>query len=159
MSAEDVKSVAEEPTEKYTHDANLQRAVDDVIDGHEDFSKLVKGADLKVVALFAKGRAPRDRQEAASCHKVSNAIRTVRDIDFYITFWREPWDQMTTQDRHKLIVHELKHIGISDKGQPKITGHSGDFCEIPEHDKESAELAKRIPLSPSLRKFDRQGTL
>lgn len=148
-------SAPEESGGKYVHDPNLQKVVEDIVNSGE-FDEFI--TDFKVVAVFAKGKAPADR-EAASCRKIANAIRTVSKIDFLLVFWREPWDQMTSPERHKLVVHEIMHIGVNDKGEPKIRRHSGDFCEIPEHDKESAELAKKIPISAALRKFDRQGTL
>jgi len=140
--------MSEEPQEKYVHDPRLQKAVEDVM-GHETFAPV---HDFKVVAVFAKGKAPADR-EAASCRKISNAIRTVSGIDFLLTFWTAEWDLMKRSERHRIIVHELMHVGINDKGDPKVRRHSGDFCEIPEHDKESAELAKTIPISTSLDKL------
>ena len=146
--------MAEEPQEKYTHNPHLQKAVDEVL-GNEAFQAV---AEFKVVAVFAKGKAPADR-EAASCRKMPGAIRTVSGIDFLLVFWTSEWDAMPTPERHRTIVHECMHIGSNDKGDPKIRRHGGDFCEIPEHDKESLELAKQISVSPSLAKFDRQATM
>ena len=146
--------MAEEPQEKYTHNPHLQKAVEDVMQAPA-FQTIT---DFKIVAVFAKGRAPADR-EAAACRKIPNAIRTVSRNDFLLVFWTAEWDTMTTPERHRTIVHELMHVDHNDKGDPKIRRHSGDFCEIPEHDKESTELAKKIPVSPSLRKFERQITL
>jgi hypothetical protein len=146
--------MTEDPQEKYTHNSHLQKAVDDVL-SNEAFRAV---ADFKVAAVFAKGRAPADR-EAASCRKVPGPVRVVSRIDFLLVFWTTDWDAMPTSERHRTIVHECMHVGINDKGDPKIRRHSGDFCEIPEHDKESAELAKKIPISPALEKLPRQGTL
>ncbi len=154
MSESDTRSAVDTGDGKYLHDPNLQRAVDDVMEA-QDFEAV---REFKVVAVFAKGKAPAER-EAASCRKMPNAIRTVSEIDFLLVFWTSAWEKMTTPDRHRLIVHELMHVGINEKGEPKIRRHSGDFCEIPEHDKESAELAKKVPTSVALRKFDRQGIL
>jgi hypothetical protein len=146
--------MAEESQEKYTHNPHLQKAVDDVL-GHQAFQPV---AEFKVVAVLAKGKAPADR-EAASCRKIPNAIRTVSGIHFLLVFWTAEWDAMTTAERHRTIVHECMHIGSNDDGEPKIRCHGGDFCEIPQHDKESLELAKQIPIPASLAEFDRQATM
>jgi hypothetical protein len=146
--------MAEETQEKYTHNPHLQKAVDDVL-SNEAFRAV---AELTVKAVFAKGKAPADR-EAASCRKVPGPVRAVTKVDFLLVFWTKEWDAMPTPERHRTIVHECMHVGMNDNGDPKIRRHGGDFCEIPEHDKESMELAKQIPVSPSLSKFDRQATM
>lgn len=146
--------MAEESQEKYTRNPRLQKAVDDVL-SNGAFREV---AEFKVVALFAKGKAPADR-EAASCRRIPNAIRTVSGIDFLLVFWTAEWDAMATKEHHRTIVHECMHVGSNDNCDPKIRRHGGDFCEIPEHDKESAELAEKIPISPALEKLPRQGTL
>jgi predicted metallopeptidase len=146
--------VATESDAKYSHDPNLQRAVDDVRKA-ADFAEI---SDFKIVAVFAKGKAPADR-EVASCRKVPNAIRAVSGLDFLLVFWRTPWDEETTFERHRTIVHELMHVDITDDGEPKVRRHQGDFCEIPQHDKESYALAKKISISPYLQRFDRQAAI
>ncbi|MGB9021950.1 MAG: putative metallopeptidase [Candidatus Bathyarchaeia archaeon] len=143
--------MTEEEQPKYTRDLNLQRAVDDVM-GSSEFKGIT---DFKVAAVFSRGNSPEDR-EAASCRKIPNSIRTVTGIDFLLVFWRTPWDIMSKSKRHRTIVHELMHVDHTEKGEPKIRRHSGDFCEIPEHDNESAELAKKIPMSSALDTFDTQ---
>jgi predicted metallopeptidase len=144
----------EEPQEKYVHNPHLQKAVDDVLESHA----FQATRDFKIVAVFAKGKAPADR-EAASCRKMSNAIRKATGLDFLLVFWTAEWDLSTKAQRHRLIVHELMHIGVNDEGNPKIIRHHDNFCEIPEHDRASGELAEKIPISPALDKFGGQAAL
>jgi predicted metallopeptidase len=146
--------MSEEIQEKYVHNLHLQKAVEDVIDS-PPFQTI---RDFKIVSVFARGHAPADR-EAASCRRIPNAIRKVAGLDFLLVFWTAEWDLMTAPERHRMIVHELMHVGINDKGEPKIRRRSGDFCEIPQHDRESAELAQKIPISHSLQRFGGQATL
>lgn len=144
---------AEEVEDKYVRDDRLQKAVEDVMSSGKFAAR-----EFEVGAVFAKGRAPADR-EAASCRKIPSAARTFSNVDFLLVFWKKPWDSMTTQERHRLIVHEVSHIAIDAKGNAKVRRHSGDFCEIWEHDLETQRIAKEIPVSPALAKFDRQTTM
>lgn len=146
--------MSEATDEKYVRDPNLQKAVEEIREN--DAFNDTEG--FTVVPLFAKGHSSEHR-EAASCRKVPKPIRKVTNVDFLLIFWREDWDAMTLKERHRIIVHELMHVDATDAGEPALRRHSGDFCEIPEHDKESEELAAKITIPQALKKFDTQATL
>ena len=145
----------EVPSKRYTRDPRIQRIVDDVRESTE-FDDCVR--DFKIIAVFAKGER-KSSQEAGRCRKVSAAVRLVTGLDFILIFWTIPWDEMTNDQRHQLVIHEIYHIDANDDGEPRLRLHGGDFCEIPEHDKVSMELAQKISMSPSLGKFDRQAKI
>lgn len=131
---------------KYAADDTLTDIVQQILrSGH--FSEAM---NFTIKALYARGSPPGYR-EAASCHKMSEAVRAVSGVDFILIFWTTPWNAATVEERQVLLVHELHHIAVKD-GKPALRRHAGDFCEIPKHDRFCVELAKKIPIPPMLRK-------
>jgi predicted metallopeptidase len=132
--------------------------LDEIIEDELKSGKFPDAAEMRVKAVFAKGSAPAHK-EAASCRKVPAILRLIGDYDFVLVFWTNQWNSYTVQQRHRLVVHELWHITANKNGDPKLRPHGGDFCEIPEHDKHSEQLAKEIPLPEQLAKGPLQVTL
>jgi predicted metallopeptidase len=143
------------PDEKYIEDPQLAHVIAETLESTE---LLPYAQAFEIKAVFARGKA-REGRESASCRRQSQAWRTVTGVDYLLVFWTDDWEAMTTERRHRTVVHELLHIRPNKNGDPGLRRHQGDFCEIEAHDKESADLAKKIPISPTLRKLPRQATL
>jgi len=67
---------------------------------------------------------------AADCRKVTGPYKGYLPFDFVITFYEPNMSYMTDNQRKVLMLHELKHIGIGDRGL-KIEPHNiEDFIDI-----------------------------
>lgn len=130
---------------KYQTDPILQQIIDEYVPS----GAFPEAEGRVIVALFAKGKPP-TRAEAASCHKVPETMKVISGVDYYLTFWSSVWMKMAEDERHVTVCHELHHIATDDNGKPSIRRHEGDFCEIPEHDKESQRIAASLPKSKNL---------
>lgn len=67
---------------------------------------------------------------AADCRKVTGPYKGYLPFDFVITFYEPNMSYMTDNQRKVLMLHELKHIGVGDRGL-KIEPHNiEDFIDI-----------------------------
>jgi predicted metallopeptidase len=132
---------------KYKVDDALEQIIKHLIDS----GKFPDTEDMRIKSVFAGGSAPKHHKEAASCRKVPALLRLLGDYDFVLVFWTNDWNAMTPEQRLKTVCHELHHVMQNDAGDPTLRPHGGDFCELPEHDKVSAELAKQVAMPPGLK--------
>lgn len=140
---------------KYWEDAALTTVVEQV----RQSGQFPDAEDFKIRVLYVNGKPPEEGDVAAKCIKVADHLRVISHVDFVLLFWKSAWDLMVPETRFTTICHELHHIDQTENGKPKIRRHGGDFCEIPEHDKESRQLAKMIEIPSLLAKAPMQATL
>jgi predicted metallopeptidase len=87
---------------------------------------------------------------AGACHRLPDLYRWKTDYDYIIEIYKENFLASSKDDRLKILIHELHHICVGDRGKLRLRRHNEleDFCELPSHDKYSelvlAELVQRF---------------
>lgn len=87
--------------------------------------------DVKVGYVLSYEAKKKDGKSiAADCRKVTGPYKAFLPFDFVITVYEANMSYMTENQRKVLMLHELKHIGVGDRGL-KIAHHDiEDFASI-----------------------------
>lgn len=99
--------------------------------------------------IFFSERPPVHGADAV-CRKLDDAVRFKLKVDFFILIWKESFEQKNQGDKAKLVIHELRHIGLSKEGECFVRDHyetpdgKNDFCSLPRHDLYSDNIFARI---------------
>lgn len=94
----------------------LQRLGESVINGLPDL-QFIKEYDIKVGYVMSYERKRSGRKLVnADCRKVTGTYLAYLPFDFVITFYEPNMSYMTDNQQKILMYHELKHIGIGEKG-------------------------------------------
>ena len=65
------------------------------------------------------------------CHKVKPLYKAYIPYDFIIVIYDQAIPMMTEKQKRILMLHELMHVGVDTKGDPKIIPHDvEDFASI-----------------------------
>jgi hypothetical protein len=92
---------------------------------------IIPGFDIKIgyVRSYEK-KADKGKTVCADCRKVNKVYGAYLPYDFIITFYEPNIYYMTENQKKILMLHELKHIGIGERGL-KIEYHDvEDFGDI-----------------------------
>lgn len=69
-------------------------------------------------------------------------------VEFIIVIKKAEYQRLSEEGKNALICHELYHITRTEKDVPKLRKHKYmggiDFCELPEHDGFSHQLALKV---------------
>ncbi len=74
------------------------------------------------------------------CRKLDGAVRHRTGDDYWLLIHQDPFLRADDLHKFRILVHEIHHIA-KEGNSWVIRRHSGDFCEIPEHDRYSYRLA------------------
>jgi len=76
------------------------------------------------------------------CQKLSDKIRFKTELDYIISIYKDNFLQIPKYEQFKILIHELHHIMLDEKGRPRIRRHNEqeEFCELPSHDKYSESV-------------------
>jgi hypothetical protein len=85
-----------------------------------------------------------DEEVAGKCMKISGVIRHLWGVDFIVLIQKTCWDAATPLEKTRILAHEAHHMKESEDGEPTVRKHGGDFCSIPEHDKQSYRIAELV---------------
>jgi predicted metallopeptidase len=142
--------------EKYLENGALEILAKEVIEEVEAIDQPIDAGIFQWKILFTNTNLG-DEEIAGKCKKIDGAIRYIYGIDFLILIQKETWDAASPLEKTRILVHELTHIAQGEKGDPQIRKHAGDFCSIPEHDKQSYKIAEAIYRKlPRLKEFETQ---
>ncbi len=109
---------------------DLRELAEKVITARPELS-IIRDYDIKV-AYVRSYEAKRDKGKVvnADCRKVNGTYTAYLPYDFIITFYEPNMYYMTENQQKVLMLHELKHIGIGERGL-KIENHDiEDFADI-----------------------------
>ena len=92
---------------------------------------IIKDFDIKVGYVRSyEAKQGKGKQINADCRKVTGTYTAYLPFDFIITFYEPNIYHMTDNQKKILMLHELRHIGIGEKGL-KIEHHDvEDFRDI-----------------------------
>jgi hypothetical protein len=92
---------------------------------------VIKEFDVKVGYVLSYEAKKKDGKDiAADCRKVTGTYKAYLPFDFIVTFYEPNMSYMTENQKKVLMLHELKHIGIGERGL-KIEPHNiEDFASI-----------------------------
>lgn len=108
---------------------DLRKLGEAIIDKFEELH-FIKEYDIRIGYVLSQEKPPGSKIKFADCRKVKLTYQAWLPFDFIITFY-EPNTEILSENQQKiLMLHELKHIGIGEKGL-KIENHDiEDFRDI-----------------------------
>lgn len=109
---------------------DLRELAERIIEVRPELS-IIRDFDIKVAYLRSyEAKKDKGRMVNADCRKVSGVYTAFLPYDFIITFYEPNMYHMTENQIKILMLHELKHIGISERGL-RIENHDiEDFADI-----------------------------
>ncbi|SRR6266567_1012119 len=126
--------------EKYQEDGHLSVLFNELL---KESPELREASQFQWRIIFTNNSLG-DEEVAGKCQKISGAISYLWGVDFMILIQKSHWDAATPLEKTRILVHEATHMAESEKGEPKVRRHEGDFCSIPAHDKNSYRIAEAI---------------
>lgn len=92
---------------------------------------IIKDFDVKIgYVLSYEGKKAKSKSVNADCRKVNGSYTAYLPFDFIITFYEPNIYYMTENQKKVLMLHELKHIGIGEKGLRVEPHDIEDFSSI-----------------------------
>ncbi|MGH2638845.1 MAG: putative metallopeptidase [Rhabdochlamydiaceae bacterium] len=129
-------------TQRFEENAELDKAVQFILETLPE--KFSEAAKVRFAAFFTKRESP--VHFAGQCRKLSDAVRFKTGLDFILLIYKDNFLKAAKDEQLKILIHELHHIRVDDKGKPKIRRHNEkeDFCELPSHDKYSEQVLAQL---------------
>jgi predicted metallopeptidase len=108
---------------------DLRKLADQIINKFPEFN-FISEYDIKIGYVLSQEKPAGSKIKYADCEKVKLKHQAWLPYDFIITFY-EPNTELLSENQKKiLMLHELKHIGIGEKGL-KLEDHDiEDFKDI-----------------------------
>jgi hypothetical protein len=129
-------------SKRYEEDPELGKAVQFILGNLPD--KFPDVFNVKYAVFFTKHESP--VHFAGMCRKLSDAVRFKTGLDFIILIYKDNFLDSSKDEQLKILIHELHHIMVDEKGRPRIRRHNEkeDFCELPSHDKFSEQILAEL---------------
>lgn len=112
-----------EPSRKLRHLATK------IINRHPEFD-FIKEWDIKIGYVISQERKQGAKITYADCRKVREVYRAWLPYDFIITFYERNTGFLNENQLKVLMYHELKHIGVGEKGLKVVPHDIEDFSDI-----------------------------
>jgi len=111
---------------------DMQKLANQIIQRFPELA-IIPECGIKIGYVLSQEKPPGTKIKYADCTKVKVKYQAWLPFDFIVTFY-EPNTELLSENQKKiLMLHELKHIGIGDKG-----------LKLEEHDREDfADILKR----------------
>lgn len=69
----------------------------------------------------------------------------VDGYDYILTVNRKAWDLASDVDKTRIISHEMRHVFVDEKGNPKVIGHEiEDFYEEIKTNQDDPEWSRKL---------------
>ncbi|MDF9845186.1 MULTISPECIES: putative metallopeptidase [unclassified Paenibacillus] len=108
---------------------SLKRLADQIIKRFPEFS-IIREFNIKIGYVVSQERKRGEKITYADCRKVQEVFRAYLPYDFIITFYERNTGMLNENQQKVLMLHELRHITIGEKGL-KIRPHDiEDFKDI-----------------------------
>jgi hypothetical protein len=109
---------------------DLRELAEKVIEARPELS-IIRDFDIKIAYVRSyETKASKGKQINADCRLVSGVYTAFLPYDFIITFYEPNMYYMSENQQKVLMLHELKHIGIGERGF-RIENHDiEDFKDI-----------------------------
>lgn len=83
----------------------------------------VRGYGWQIGYVMSREAPAGERPKLADCRRVPLTYRAWLPFDFVVTFYEPNITWLSEEQREVLMIHELLHVGITDKGKPKLVKH------------------------------------
>lgn len=107
----------------------LKRLADQIIKRFPEFG-FIREYNIKIAYVTSQERKRGEKVTYADCRKVQDVFKAYLPFDFIITFYARNTDSLSENQQKILMLHELRHVTIGQKGL-KIRPHDiEDFADI-----------------------------
>lgn len=111
-----------EPDPDYLPSEEVAKVGAALIRRHRAFQ--VMASDLRIVYLERLGQPSGEGEVLiAQCQKASPVWRDVAHVDVVIWVWAEWWQRFSPRQREAVVMHEMCHVGRTEKGGVKLRKH------------------------------------
>ena len=107
----------------------LRFLADKIIKKYPEFG-FIKGWGIKIGYVISQERKRGEKMIYADCRKVLEVYKAYLPYDFIITFYEQNTGFLNENQLKILMYHELKHIGIGEKGLKIVQHDIEDFSDI-----------------------------
>lgn len=113
---------------------DLRKLAEQIIDRFPEFS-FINEYGIKIGYVLSQERPPMsgDKVKFADCEKVKLKYQAWLPFDFIITFYEPNMETLSENQRKILMLHELKHVGIGERGYKIVEHNIEDFRSILEN--------------------------
>jgi len=108
----------------------LRRLGEKIINAFPDEFSFIKELGIKIGYVISQSRKGGEKITYADCRKVSDTYKAYLPYDFIITFYERNTGFLNENQLKVLMYHELKHIGIGERGLKIIPHDIEDFKDI-----------------------------
>jgi hypothetical protein len=107
----------------------LKRLGTRIIKTFPEFS-FIKEWNIKIGYVISQEKKSGKRIVYADCRKVQEVFRAYLPFDFIITFYEQNTGMLNENQIKVLMLHELRHIGMGDRGLTIVPHDIEDFSDI-----------------------------
>ncbi len=108
---------------------DLKRLGDKIINRFPEFS-FIREYDIKIGYVVSQQRKQGEKITYADCRKVQDVFKAYLPFDFIITFYERNTGFLNESQLKVLMKHELKHVGMGEKGLKIMPHDIEDFRDI-----------------------------
>jgi hypothetical protein len=92
--------------------------------------QIIPEYDIRIGYVLSQEKPPGTKTKYADCTKVKLKYQAWLPFDFIITFYEPNTETLSENQRKILMLHELRHIGIGEKGLRLVEHEIEDFESI-----------------------------
>lgn len=107
----------------------LRYLADKIIHRFPEFS-FIKEWNIKIGYVISQERKQGKKIIYADCRKVQEVFRAYLPFDFIITFYEQNTGMLNENQIKVLMLHELRHIGMGERGLTIVPHDIEDFSDI-----------------------------
>lgn len=107
----------------------MRKLAEQIINKFPEFS-FINEYEIKIGYVLSQEKPPSSKIKYADCEKVKLKHQAWLPYDFIITFYEPNTELLSENQKIILMLHELKHIGIGERGLKLEEHDSEDFKDI-----------------------------
>jgi hypothetical protein len=114
---------------------DMRRLADQILDNDAILDKypelnIIREYNIQIGYIMSQEKPPGSKIKYADCEKVKVKHRAWLPYDFIITFYEPNTELLSDNQRKILMLHELKHIGVGERGFKLEEHDTEDFAVI-----------------------------
>jgi predicted metallopeptidase len=124
--------------QRFVRSADVERVAEQLMAAHAATFQHLRNFNL--LLLFRSGTPPKLDEDEQFIHTIARAFKApalwqaVSGYDAGFWVWEWWWNRFDADQREALTMHELLHIGMSPKGEPRMEKHDvEDFALVVRH--------------------------
>lgn len=108
---------------------DLKRLGTKIINSFQEFG-FIREWNIKIGYVISQERKSGKKIVYADCRKVQEVFRAYLPFDFIITFYAQNTGHLNDSQINVLMLHELRHIGMGERGLTIVPHDIEDFSSI-----------------------------